>query len=611
MSVVQGGTLELHVRSQLPNYRVRIFRQGRQLDPIAVAGTYIGRNFALPAESWERGCGWPVTCRIPIDPAWLPGAYLARVEHQTTFTWIPFVVRARDPGAYGRILVQLSTNTWQAYNRHGGKSFYGAYAPGASGPARRLSFHRPYDYYATDGSGQLFLWEAPFLSFLESRGYDYEVCTNFDLHRYPGLLDSYRLFVSVGHDEYYSKEMFDELERFADAGGNLAFFSGNTIWWQVRFEDEGQTMVCYKSAALDPLTGIDDARVTVNWPDWPVRRSPARLTGLVYNGSWGVPTGGYQVVDPDHWAYRGVAVDSGQTFGSPMVGFEIDSRSADSPPVLDVIARTDLPDANNGGVLRACEMVYHERTAAYGFPGGGGAKIFAAGTVNYTQGLVPGYIGWIRSAGREDPIAQAVTANVLDRLACGIAAPRVGRPRGDEVVRGPRALLQWTPARPWRATAPVQYQVFWQAHGAAAPESAGASGSSLLVPVLPGLGYRWWVRAAGECGAPVASPIWSFATDTESDLVISGPGPALSCTLAGDRLTIALTVSTAERATVDIHNARGQRLAAFAPVVLSPGTTRLEWDLHAAGGGRVASGIYYLRARIGATEIRRPLPLVR
>jgi hypothetical protein len=34
-------------------------------------------------------------------------------------------------------------------------------------------------------------------------------------------------------------------------GGNTAFLTGNTCWWQFRLEDGGDTFVCYRDAAED------------------------------------------------------------------------------------------------------------------------------------------------------------------------------------------------------------------------------------------------------------------------------------------------------------------------------------------------------------------------
>ena len=69
---------------------------------------------------------------------------------------------------------------------------------------------------------------------------------NSDLEFHPEVLESYRLVLSVGHDEYWSSPMRDHLESFIANGGNVAFFSGNTCWWQVRSEDDDRAIICYK-----------------------------------------------------------------------------------------------------------------------------------------------------------------------------------------------------------------------------------------------------------------------------------------------------------------------------------------------------------------------------
>ena len=59
-------------------------------------------------------------------------------------------------------------------------------------------------------------------------------------------MKGYRLVLSVGHDEYWSVPMRNHLEAFIANGGNVAFFSGNVCYWQVRLENGGQAMVGYK-----------------------------------------------------------------------------------------------------------------------------------------------------------------------------------------------------------------------------------------------------------------------------------------------------------------------------------------------------------------------------
>ena len=99
--------------------------------------------------------------------------------------------------------------------------------------------------YALQGS--LFNnWEQPFVAWAERNGIALEYAANSDLELYPGLLAAYRLVLSVGHDEYWSAPMRDNLEQFIGAGGNVAFFSGNTCCWQVRSEDGGMALTSWK-----------------------------------------------------------------------------------------------------------------------------------------------------------------------------------------------------------------------------------------------------------------------------------------------------------------------------------------------------------------------------
>ncbi len=605
-SLAAGDTLQLHVRCT-SSYRVSIWRMGQAPERLLDAGTYAAHNFAVPSAAWETGCNWPVTCRIPVRAEWRPGAYLARLETGATTSWLPFVVRGRVPGRTSRIAVQLSCNTWQAYNRYGGKSFYGAWLPGLTGRAYRASSQRPYSLTAADGIGAFFLWEAPFIAFLEREGIAYEVLTNYDLHRFPGILDSYRMFCSVGHDEYWSKEMYDALERFVDNGGNAAFFSGNTIWWQVRFEDGGRTMVCYKDAALDPLNGVDNSRVTVNWQAAPVSRPPARLVGTHYNGSWGVKPAAFQVVNPRHWAYRGAAVDSGQLFGYPMVAYEVDARNRFSPPV-DVIATMTLVDTNNNSLVGA-DMTYYERTAPYGFPNGKGGKMFAGSSVNYTQGIDAGYNPATKTVGRIDPVARRITLNVIDRLGCDVAAPHLSMPVADSPVHAPRALLQWYPATAHRSGIPMKYMLYWQTQ-AATIDSLETNALSAWLPVVEGQSYQWWVRAWAECGATQASSIASFVVTRPTDSGPSGNAPTVVAHRVGDELEIHVSLAAASTVALDIYSISGRRVRSLGSRSFPAGATHVDWDLRDARGALAPSGVYFVRARIDQQVVRIKVMLV-
>ena len=68
------------------------------------------------------------------------------------------------------------------------------------------------------------------------------------------LLLNHKVFISIGHDEYWSKEQRDNVEAARNAGVHLAFFSGNEVYWKTRWENndgtEDRTLVCYKEGLM-------------------------------------------------------------------------------------------------------------------------------------------------------------------------------------------------------------------------------------------------------------------------------------------------------------------------------------------------------------------------
>ena len=141
--------------------------------------------------------------------------------------------------------------------------------------------------------------------------------SNSDLEFHPEVLDGHRLMLSVGHDEYWSWGMRASCRRVRRRWRLLGRSSRATpCFWQVRYEDDGRTMVCYKGRATseDPVAGTDDARTLSSiWSLPAIGRPEAQSIGLSFTrGGYarvGQATprssGGYNVHRPDHPAVRG------------------------------------------------------------------------------------------------------------------------------------------------------------------------------------------------------------------------------------------------------------------------------------------------------------------
>src|SRR6185295_15264661 len=219
------------------------------------------------------------------------------------------------------ILYQQSVTTYQAYNNYPadsatGKSLYeynsyGANTVTGTPRAVKVSWNRP---YSNDGSGQFLQYEYYFVRWLERSGYDVSYSTNIDTHENSARLLNNKAFLSVGHDEYWSKAMYDGAERARDSGIHLAFFGADAIGWQVRFEASpmnggaDRVMVCYKDRAIDPVQG---PTTTIDWHDPFVNRAEQQLIGVQYAGLLSGSNTPFVVTNSSSWVYAGTGLSNG------------------------------------------------------------------------------------------------------------------------------------------------------------------------------------------------------------------------------------------------------------------------------------------------------------
>jgi hypothetical protein len=457
-SVLPGGRLELHVSTDAPAFRVEFYRWGIELAYRGGSEWLDGRYAPhhLPHQDWGRdgvgldGSDLPAwhAYGFPVPPDWPSGAYVAVLiegdgrgrEVHPNLPATPdapharalFVVKSPAPGADNSILYKLPLLTYHAYNqvserpydatsREGGWCLYTVPEPGALPIAvpPAVSVRRPgggtggtpWDTFNVDRFDptprQTFVhWDALAVSWLERNGYRVDYCTDLDLHDGGGrLLSRYRLLLSFGHDEYWSDAIRTNVERFVGAGGNVAFFSGNTCWFQVTFDD--------------PMT----FRRVHNWSDMPVPDRPENaVTGVSFRNGGERPRDGgnrpvgFQVQHADHWVYAGTGLRDGDAFGElpdeSIVGYECDGARFDrddlrrgrpvrptgddgTPQDFVILGVGDVGRSGWGLGNRAATLGVHE-------PNG---TVFTASTTD-----------WPRVLARGSPAVEQITRNVLDGL---------------------------------------------------------------------------------------------------------------------------------------------------------------------------------------------------
>jgi len=182
-------------------------------------------------------------------------------------------------------------------------------------------------------------WEILFARWAESQGYNLGYAVSYDLDQQPDLLDGYPAYISVGHDEYWSAGMRDTVENYIDTGGNAAFFSGNTSFWQVRFDKDYHQMTGYKcdihdDPVFDPTHGPGQTpTLATMWSDPLIGRPESQMTGVSFSrgGYAHMPnspegTGGYTVWQPEHWSFNNTGLKAGDDLGADglVLGYECD-----------------------------------------------------------------------------------------------------------------------------------------------------------------------------------------------------------------------------------------------------------------------------------------------
>lgn len=467
-----GERVELFCSTSAESFDVEVVRQGLRDETVWVARGVRGAEYAVPEDAGSTGCRWPAALGLEVGEGWVSGFYLVRLrgsdgEEAEAF----FVVRAREPGP---ALLVLSTSTWAAYNDWGGPSYYtGGNVVSLERPLPKGFLARPeprrlraaradelepdeiarhlaqgYSFWVVAAGWSA--WEHLFVQWAERQGLALDYAVSSDLDSVPGLLEPYSLYLSVGHDEYWSAGMRDAVEAFVERGGHAAFFSGNTAFWQIRYREGYRVQVGYKTDIEDdPVFGTERQReLSTMWSDPLVGRPENHMTGVSFTrGGYAhlenTPrgSGGYTIHRPEHWVFDGLDLAPGDVVGAGpvVVGYECDGcelrlegglpvatgldgtpqgfeilatapahlwETSERPEVLagvgpaelnwvaERLAGADTPENREKFARGHCVMGHFER---------GRGAVFTTGCTDWAFGL-------------DDPAVSRITRNVLERF---------------------------------------------------------------------------------------------------------------------------------------------------------------------------------------------------
>jgi hypothetical protein len=427
MSVNLGETVSFKIKSTSSAYHLDILRLGyyqgngaRKLVSGLVPSAGFPQNQPACLSDASTGlidCGnWAVSASWTVPTTAVSGIYLAHLirNDNGAGSLIPFVVR--NDASHSDMLIQTSDTTWQAYNTYGGNSLYTCTLCPPGNPqgykgAYKVSYNRPFHSADDDlGRGWLLYAEYPMVRFLEANGYDASYMSGLDIATRGSLLLNHKAFLSVGHDEYWSGQQRANVEAARSAGVNLAFFSGNEMFWKTRWEPSidgsntaNRTLVTYKETHFNaPPDPQDPPTWTGTWrdprfsPPGDGQRPENSVTGqffVVNSGTTDIQVPA-QYKNLRFWRNTGVAsLSSGQTLtlgsGTGTLGYEWDEDADNGGRPAGVVQMSATTSATAEVFTDYGTSVASPKTATHHLTlyKAGSALVFGAGTVQWSWGL--------------------------------------------------------------------------------------------------------------------------------------------------------------------------------------------------------------------------------
>ncbi|WP_247776480.1 DUF4082 domain-containing protein [Bradyrhizobium sp. CW1] len=438
-----GGTVQFKINNLTgnPNYRVDLYRLGyyggdgarlvTSLQHQAAAAVVQPAPLSDPSRGLVDAGNWSVTDSWSVPTDAVSGVYIANVVNGTEIFQVPFIIR--NDASHSDIVLQTSDEDWQAYNGWGGANLYFGNGPGIAGSAFAVSYNRP--LVTRDGEGTFseggdspFTAEFAAIQWLEQNGYDVSYISGIDAATNGSLLLNHKVFMDAGHDEYWTEAQRANVEAAAHAGVNLAFLTGNEIFWKTRLAPSidgsgtaNRTLISYKdthaNALIDP-TG----KATGNYSD--PRFGPPlpsnELTGTLFAVNafrYDTITIPYSMTQLRFWRNTAVAQTSpGQTASlvPGLLGVEWDTAPDNGFRPAGLISVSSSTVQVTGQYLLDYGNTFANGTATHNLvlhrDPVSGALIFSAGSINWPWALASDHDG---PATPVDPNVQQAMVNLF------------------------------------------------------------------------------------------------------------------------------------------------------------------------------------------------------
>ena len=191
---------------------------------------------------------------------------------------VSFIIK--KPNLKTDFTIIYESNTVEVYNTYGGKNgCMGTKTRSYQDRATILNFHRPKKYETNDNDISKYC--EPFLKWIFNLDYKINIISDLDLEDYTYIENSKNLII-CGHSEYWTINAKNNVDKFINKGKNLLVLSGNTMWWQVRYNSDKTKIIIYKDINVDPITSSNSSLDTTQMNLIPMKYDFIETIGLSF-----------------------------------------------------------------------------------------------------------------------------------------------------------------------------------------------------------------------------------------------------------------------------------------------------------------------------------------
>ena len=375
----------INASSRVLNARLNVYTASGVIADYLYLDSIIPQKITT-ANPYQDGYGYKYRIRKKLSSGLKSGVY-------TISKKIPFILKNPQPS--NQVLVVYPLNTANAYNKNGGKSLY------TVPRAYTVSYQRP----------------TPILKFCNEfikwngTSYAFDYITDIELDDYA-TMQNYKMIVIIGHSEYWTRQARLNIDRFVNAGHHVLILSGNTMWWQVRYSSDKTKMICYKDAALDPVT--DPLLETIKWTSSTLQFPIIPSIGADFqHGGYGMKTdsgwNGYKILIPNSPLLAGTGLKFHDILSCP-------TQEADGSYVIRNGSADPLLDKAKLNFYKA-EMLGYD----YGAVSATTIPTFIVFKKTSTSGVIinVGSTNWCNSygfAGTNAPLIKMITTNSINLM---------------------------------------------------------------------------------------------------------------------------------------------------------------------------------------------------